>query len=132
MTSVSVPDWPPRTASSGLQAARYYFWCQNCPNLKKKNSVKYIIVWAPSKRIRSLPHQRKRRFLCRHVHVFFYQFNIYLHMWKHRKLPFFFTATFLDVVKPFWYNFGGFIQQFFRFSPVNLLKICLIICFNIF
>ena len=51
VTSLSVPGWPPGSASSGLHEARYYFWYKNCnPDPRKpicRHIWRHITVWPP-------------------------------------------------------------------------------------
>ena len=41
-TSISVPGWPPGSASSGLPVARYFFWCKNWNPDPNKPTFRYI------------------------------------------------------------------------------------------
>ena len=49
VTSISVPGWPPGSASSVLREDRYYFWLESWnPDPKKpipKHTWEHIIVW---------------------------------------------------------------------------------------
>ena len=58
------------------------------------------------------------------VHVFSYRFNRFSHA-KIQEIAFFFTAIFLDVVKPFWLNFGVIYTTIFTCEIIENIHIYL-------
>ena len=56
------------------------------------------------------------------LYMYFYTNLIDFHMRKYRKLPFFFTAIFLDVVKPFRWNFGVIYTTIFQIFTCEIIE----------
>ena len=73
----------------------------------------------------------KKAIFMQTLYMYFHTDLIDFHMRKYRKLLFFSRRFSLTLWSLFGRILGWFIQRFFRFSPVKLLKIFLFICFNI-